>query len=93
MKSNLSRTLSVDELAREARVSKTALKEIFSRCGGMGVHKYFLKLKLSRASKLLKRGVSVTDVASELGFSSQAYFSSAFKREVGVSPLEYARQA
>lgn len=91
MKENIASGISTDELAKSAHISKTALKVIFSKYSGMGAHKYFLKMKIARASRLLKKGVCVTDVAAAVGFSSQAYFSSAFKREVGISPLEYAR--
>lgn len=91
MRSRITSSVSVEELAKAGRISKTALKHIFARYGGMGAHKYFLKMKIATASKLLKKGMSVTEVAEKLGFSSQAYFSSAFKRECGLSPLDYAK--
>ena len=81
--------LSVDEIAYEVGVSTAGLKRIFSRHAGMGVHKFFLKLKLKFSLQMLELGMSVTEVSDKLGFSSQAYFSRVFKREMGISPSTY----
>ena len=43
----------------------------------------------SEAKQMLSEGEPVTTVADSLGFSSQNYFSTAFKRKTGVSPSEY----
>lgn len=77
------------EIARKCGVSLTQLKNIFSKYAGMGIHKYFLSIKLQAAIKLLLDGNSVSQTASMLNFSSQNYFSVVFKRETGVSPTEY----
>lgn len=83
--------ISVPSIAKECNVSISYLKKIFNKYAGLGVHKYFLKMKIIRASALLKEGKSVTEVSDTLNFSSQNYFSIVFKRETGVSPLSYKR--
>ena len=82
----------VEEIATRANVSVSSLKRIFIRLAGMGIHKYFLKLKLKRGAELLLDGLSVTEVAESLGFSSQGYFTKTFKRETGVLPSEMTRR-
>ena len=52
----------------------------------MGVHKYLVSLKMKTATELLNKVVSVCEVSQRLGYSSQNYFSSAYKRETGRSP-------
>lgn len=91
MNENIGRSLGVSEIAEHCCISETGLKKIFAQIAGLGVHKYFLKLKINRAMKMLKEGNSVSDCAEMLGFSSQAYFSAAFKRETGTSPGEYKK--
>lgn len=91
MKENISSQLSIKEIAVYCQVSQTVLKSIFTKYGGMGVHKYFLTLKISAAARALAKGMSVTKAADSYGFKSQAYFSAAFKRETGLSPSEYAK--
>ncbi len=82
--------LSVDELASMLRLSLSGLKRLFLKYTGIGVHEHFLMLKLKKAQQLLKAGNSITRVARVLQFSSQAYFSTTFKRVVGISAKKYS---
>ena len=91
MEDNVDYWLSIDEIAKHLSISSSYLKKIFLKYAGLGVHKYFLKLKIIRASSLLGKGMSVTEVSDELSFSSQNYFSIVFKRETGTSPLAYKK--
>lgn len=81
--------LSVDEIAQACCVSDTGLKRIFSKYAGMGVHKYFMQMKINKASSLLKDGMNVTEVAEALGFSEQSYFSKVYKKQTGFSPSRH----
>lgn len=81
---------SVSEIAKHCYLSESGLKRLFANYAGIGIHKYFLKLKFKVASKLLYEGVSVREVSEKLNFSSQSYFSVAFKREFGINPSDLA---
>ncbi len=91
MNENIDKNPGVDEIARHCNVSLSGIKRIFSKYTGLSVHKYFLKMKLNEALKLLSNGETVTQVTERLGFCTQSYFSSAFKREMGKNPSEYRR--
>lgn len=86
MNENLAQNLSVAEIAKQVNVSVSGLKRIFDRFSGIGVHKYYLLLRLKAATELLKSGKTVSETAEILGFSSQAYFSKTYKREMQTSP-------
>ena len=92
MNDRIYENLSVEEIAAGLHVSVSALKRIFKKYAGLGVHKYFLKLKLKTAIELLGSGNSVTSVAGQLNFSSQGYFTNVFKREFGDAPSSYLSQ-
>lgn len=92
MNESLNEKPTIEEIASRANVSVSSLKRIFTKFAGMGIHKYFLKLKLKRAAELLVEGRSVTEVSEKLGFSSQGYFTKTFKRETGVLPSETLRR-
>ena len=91
MHTHIGEKLSINDIAKYCMTSTTSLKNTFISFAGLGVHNYFLKMKISRAINLLSEGVSVSDIAQLLGFSSQAYFSAAFKRETGLSPSKYVK--
>lgn len=86
MNDNIYTNPSVFDIARHCSVSVSGIKRIFDKFTGIGVHKYFLLLKLKRAKKMLYHGNTVSDTAEILGFSSQGYFSKTYKREFGISP-------
>ncbi len=89
MNANIAASLGVDEIAKACGISQSGLKNIFTKYAGLGVHKYFVSLKINAALKMLEDGMSITQIAEKLGFSSQGYFSLAFKRETGRSPSEF----
>ena len=88
MSENIDTSVSVEDLANKLNVSVSALKRLFAKYAGMSVHKYFLSLKMQKATSLLQEGMNVSEVAYQLGFSSQGYFSAAYKRETGKNPSE-----
>ena len=91
MQTHITDKLTIEDIAKYCAISTTSLKNTFLKYAGVGVHQYFLKMKISRAINLLSEGVNVSDIAARLGFSSQAYFSAAFKRETGESPTKYIK--
>ena len=87
---------SINALAERLRVNPAYLTRAFKEAFGVSPGRYVLDLRVSYARKLLEEEPDreVKEIAAELGYSDQCYFSRAFKRIVGVSPLEYraARQ-
>lgn len=78
----------VSDIAKNCFLSQSGLKRLFEKYAGISIHKYFLKLKFKTATKMLKEGMSVSEVSEKLNFSSQSYFSVSYKREMGISPSE-----
>lgn len=91
MHGNLHLQISVNAMAEYLNVSPSTVKRLFSKYAGMSVHKYIVTLKIRLATDLLNRGLRVSEAAERLGFSSQGYFSAAYKRETGKSP-SYIKQ-
>jgi AraC-like DNA-binding protein len=93
LESDPSRTLPLEELAREAGTNRFSLLRAFKQRFGITPHAYLITLRVERARELLARGSELTGVAHQMGFADQAHFSRAFKRVIGMSPGRYARGA
>lgn len=88
MNDNIFNHPTVSEIAKNCYLSQSGLKRLFEKYAGISIHRYFLKLKFKTATKMLKEGMSVSEVSEKLNFSSQSYFSVSYKREMGISPSE-----
>lgn len=82
---------SLDELAREAGLSRSHFAREFTRTFGVAPHQYLVQLQLDRAKRALAAGTPVTEVCFELGYASLGTFSTRFHRRVGVSPRAWQR--
>jgi len=77
-------------IARELNVSANYLTRAFKTTGQTPM-RYLMSVRLQLAEKLLiARNGRVKEIAFQCGFSSSSHFCSVFKREFGVSPLEFA---
>jgi AraC-like DNA-binding protein len=83
----------LEQLASEIGMSRSALAEHFSRVMGVPVMHYLANWRLQLAAGLLDRpGLSIDRVAEHVGYDSTAAFSRAFKRQVGMSPGAWRRR-
>ena len=87
---NLCQPLSIHSISKNASLSKSVLYRRFHSCFGCTVSQYINKKRIEKATELLRKGNwSVEDVSQQVGFSDCSYFSRAFKKEIGISPVKY----
>src|SRR5437763_2632165 len=88
------RAWTVDELAREVALSRSALAERFTELVGEPPMQYLMRWRLALAAQMLRSGQeAVIRVAERSGYESEAAFSRAFKREFGMPPAAWRRAA
>jgi AraC-like DNA-binding protein len=86
------RDWTVDELARCAGLSRSALAQRFTDLLGQPPMQYLAHWRLQiAAQELLADGKSVASVAEHVGYESEAAFNRAFKREFGLPPAGWRR--
>lgn len=86
------KNISVDDLATMTGLSKFYFIRLFTKVKGQTPHAFLLMARISKARNLLEHTTdSVTVIAQKCGFGTLDYFSKAFKRSVGISPLRYRR--
>lgn len=89
---NYAHPLTIEEVARQAGVSRSQLYRGFMDQFGCSPKEYLNRIRLSQAKLLLLRGdLSVGAVARSCGFDDPLYFSRIFRRETGITPMEYRR--
>lgn len=91
LEKNIERDMSVLQIAEAAGMSSAGIQKICNRYAGMGIKEYFNRLKINRALEYMEKGYSSKQISDILGFSNQNYFSTVFKRIIGVSPLNYKK--
>jgi len=92
MEANLGESLTLDDLAGAAGVSRFHFARLFRISTGASPMNYLMKLRIVRAKLLLLRNDrSVCDVAAALGFCDQSHFSRTFRRMTGQTPREFVR--
>ena len=91
MEQNVSSGLCAEDIASNFSISVAYLKKIFVKYSGCGVMQYYNRLRARIASTYLDQGKSVKETADLLGFGDQNYFSTFFKRTVGMSPSQFKK--
>jgi AraC-like DNA-binding protein len=84
---NASRSISLDEVAAQAALSRFHLTRSFAEVFGLPPLSYHRRLRLDSAAQLLRdEGVSATELADRLGYASLSAFTRAFRQNFGVPP-------
>ncbi len=84
--------ISLKDLADSAALSPYYLVRVFHAEVGMPPYSYLENVRIRQAQRLIEVGRPLVDVAVEVGFSSQSHLTRHFKRIIGVTPGEYARE-
>jgi AraC-like DNA-binding protein len=85
---NADRRVSLEEVSREACISRYHLHRAFRRVFRLTPHRYITALRLDRARSLLQSGRGVTEVAMEVGFTSASAFTRLFRSRHGFPPSD-----
>ena len=77
---------SLDDLAKEARLSKFHFVRCFRQATGLSPHRYRKLLRVLAARRLLEQGSSVAEAASQASFADASHLSRTFREWLGVTP-------
>jgi AraC-like DNA-binding protein len=84
----------VDGLAHKVALSRSALAQRFAALVGSPPIEYLMRWRILLAAKRLRESrAPVIAIAADVGYESEAAFNRAFKREFGLPPAAWRRQA
>lgn len=85
--------ITLSALAAVAQLSPFHFSRVFKRQMGETPYQYVSARRIDRAARLLREGeIALADLALACGFSSQAHFTAAFTKALGVPPGRYRRR-
>lgn len=90
IKKNYNKEISNKVIGSQFGFSSNYIGQVFKNETGMTINEYLNKTRIGEAKRLLKdTQLRVFEIAYEVGFNDHQYFSSVFKKIVGITPKEY----
>lgn len=90
---NYKKDIRLDDVANEVNISSFYFSRIFKKYEGVNYIQYLTRIRMEKAKELIiKNQVSIKEVAIEVGYSDQNYFSKAFKKYTRLSPSDFAKK-
>lgn len=91
--SNLSRDISVKDVADYVSFSPEYFSKLFKKETGENVKNYILRVKVEAAKDLLKNpNIPISMIALELGYGNFSHFTQMFRKHESITPSEYRKQ-
>ena len=93
MNNYLDPDLTIEDISKHSNYTYTYFTKAFKRYMNDTPINHLNKLRLSKAKELMKnKSLSLEQIAKMSGYKTQSNFSEAFKRIVGISPIEYRKK-
>ena len=89
LKDNLQESYSIDQLARQAGMSRAVFHRRFKEVTTLSPVQFVKSLRLNTAAMHLATGSGVNEAAYQVGYASPSQFSREFKRQFGKAPREW----
>lgn len=89
---DISKHYTISELAKKFNVSASTLKTCFKGVYASNIYSYLKNYRLQVAQRLLlESNNTITEIAENIGYENPNKFTSAFKKEYGISPSDYRK--
>lgn len=87
---HISEKITLNQVAAQFSISTSYLSQLFGRYSNLGFNEYINYSKIQEAKRLLQEEhLKIYEVADQMSFGSEFYFSKVFKKVEGISPSEY----
>ena len=88
---NFKENINTTNIGQDLFISRNYVTRLFTKFTGMTLTDYIRLLRINHATQLMNEGLSITEAALESGFQCVRTFNSAFKKEYGITPVEFKK--
>jgi len=93
IKKNITKKITLDELAKHIGMNRSYLCERFKSDTGMTISQFLRHMKIDEAKRLIETtNLTMAQISDYLSFSSQSHFQSVFKSVEHLTPIAYKKQ-
>ena len=89
---HLAENITLDDTGKRFFVSRSTISNIFRKEIGISFYRYVTQRRLVAAKNYILEGLSMENIAENVGFSDYSSFYRAFKQEYGISPRQFKEQ-
>jgi AraC-like DNA-binding protein len=90
---HLDKNVNIEELAKELNIGYSYFRRMFKKYTGISPAQYHLGLRIQKSKDLLQfSNKTIKEIAYQLGFESNQYFSRIFHEKCGLSPIKFKQQ-
>ena len=93
IRTHTNESISVDDVAKHVHRSSSYMMKRFKEELDIHIGAFITRCKLEEAKSLLAYSKkSLAEISSYLCFSSQSYFQNVFKKQYGITPMQYRKK-
>ena len=86
-------SLTLERIAEQIHLSRSECSRYFRKAAGQPLFSYLNQYRIERSLLLLEQSeCSIAEIAANVGFSSQSYYTAQFRRSCGQTPGQYRKQ-
>jgi two-component system response regulator YesN len=94
IRDNYKENLTLESVAQQVFISPFYLSHLFREELDITFLEYLTRIRIETAKQLLKdQNTTISSIAAEVGYEDPSYFSKVFKKNTGLSPNQYRKNA
>lgn len=84
--------ITINDIASNVGVTPNYLSNIFQKTIGISTKQFLNLIRMEEAKKKLETTKTISEISKQVGFNNPLYFSTAFKKQTGLSPEAYRKR-